>query len=428
MVNRFHFSLFFLLALTCFGACKPEKDQTPPILSIIELNSDSGYFAGDTLWMKLKVSDETNLVWVKANLINQGEINQSSVSKTNLGGKLVEINFALPIPFGLASGNYTLVLTAFDGENETNEYRTIYIQYKEAPDTHHGLYILGRNGDNSDLFFRSNQEIQLGSFPCDAGFLLTQPGTNSLYIAGSEVPKLFCTNLDGQLKWQVDFTSFPGQSSILSTCQDSGNVYIGLREGYIKAFSSDGLLTLQIPISSGLLPMQLIIHNGYLLAHLVGEAIPSILKVYNIQTGQVIYQANFPDLIKSFSVLDSERVLANSIQSSTGEGKISVISLNSNFNSISEFNVNPAPNKMVSMEDGQNFICSTSNGIYRFTYSPNSYVSLTGTGSCEDLVYNPNTHQLFIGNGNLLQIHNTFSSGTSTIISYHSFSKLSLIP
>jgi hypothetical protein len=428
MINRALSILSFVLFSTFLG-CKPDKDSLSPTIQWLDLQTDSSYFAGDTLYFQVQVSDDKNLDNVRVSLEDQQGNNLFSIARNNLGGTSANLLMAFPIPFGLATGDYTLIGSVSDGSNESKIYASLAIQFKASPLATHGLYILSQGNGQSTLYLRgTNATENLGDFPIDAGFLKIQPTQQQLYLAGTNSPTLLCTDTDGDIKWSKTFTDYQPNSSLLDVVCDSSAVYVSTREGFIYGYSSNGLQTLQVQVQSGYYPKKLFVQNGLVLAQLVSPTQPNQLIAYHPQTGLVLYQTNFPDLINGFDSLDEERLLATSSNTNTGQGKISVINLNSNFNSILDFDLNPVPQKIVSMQDGSNFLVSTNQGIYRFTYSPNGYVSFSGTGNNEDFVFNPSTNQLYAGDGNTLFIVNTFNSQTSLIISSHPYSRLAILP
>lgn len=428
MINR-TLTLVSLGVLLTFLGCNPDKDSLDPTIQWIDLQTDSSYFAGDTLFFDVQVSDDKNLENVRISLEDQLGNNLFSIARNNLGGSSANLKMALPIPYGLATGNYTLVGAVSDGSNESKIYATLSIQFKESPFAVNGLYILSQGNGQSTLYLRGIDGTQdLGDYPIDAGFLKIQAAQQKLYLAGSNTPKLLCIDVDGNIKWSKTFTDYQPNSSLLDVVCDSSAVYVSTREGFIFGYSGNGLQTLQVQVQAGYYPRKLFVQNGVLLAQLVSTTQPNQLVAYHPQTGLTLYQTNFPDLINGFESLDQERILASSSNTSTGEGKISVINLNSNFNSILDFNLNPVPQKIVSMQDGSNFFVGTNQGIYRFTYSPNGYVSFSGTGNNEDFAFRPSTNQLFTSNGNTLSIVNTYNSQISFTLAAYPYSRLAIFP
>jgi hypothetical protein len=428
MINR-ALTILSLGLLFAFTSCKPDKDTLAPTIQWIDLQTDSSYFAGDTLYFQVQVSDDKNLDNVRIALEDQLGNNLFTIARNNLGGSSANLLMAFPIPYELATGNYTLVGAVSDGSNERKTYATLAIQFKASPLDINGLFILAQGNGQSILYLRGSNEVaNLGDFPIDAGFLKVQASQQKLYLAGANSPTLFCTGTDGSLKWSKTFTDYQPNSSLLDVVCDSSAVYVSTREGFIYGYSSNGIQNLQVQVQSGYYPKNLFVQNGLLLAQLVSPTQPNQLIAYHPQTGLILYQTNFTNLINSFESLDQERLLASSSNTSTGQGKISVINLNSNFYSVQDFDLNPVPQKIVSMQDGSNFLVGTNQGIYRFTYSPNSYVSFTGTGNNEDFVYNPSTNLLYAGNGNTLSLFNTFTSQMSLIISAHPYSRLAVLP
>jgi hypothetical protein len=419
----------FAIFSVCFGfllsGCNKTEDTQAPSIQWINLETDSTYFAGDTIHCAILASDEKNIDNIRVSLENQSGLNLYSFGRQTLETTNLSIPLSIPIPYGLPSGKYTLIGAASDGTNETKIVASISIQYKESPLQMDGLFILSPANNESDLFYLDNNAfVFLGHLPVDAGFLKIQPSLHQLYVAGTNQASLYCIHANGAVKWTQTFSEFQPDSRLVDVACDSSSVYTATRSGIIYGFSSNGIQTLQIQVETGFYPVKLFVQNGIVLVQLMSDTQPGLLVAYHALTGLKLYQTAFTEVINSFERLDNERVIIGSCSVIGGPGQINVLQLNSNFYSIQDFPLSLMPQKIVSMKDGSNFLVGTNQGINRFTYSPNGFVPLWGEGSVDDFSYQPSTNLLYASKDSILFIYNTFNTQTSLISGLKPSSKL----
>ena len=115
--------LFLFLSLSVVLLSCNKKDEISPNIQITSPNEYSNHDVLDTLAVVGTISDNEQLEYVKLSLLNENNVTVASVITLFPETKEYSLNHEFIIDnILLESGDYNLLVTASDGENETREY------------------------------------------------------------------------------------------------------------------------------------------------------------------------------------------------------------------------------------------------------------------------------------------------------------------
>lgn len=115
---KFYFKISTVFLLISFFGCKPEENSLPKI-DIQKPTSNQGFATGDTISVHFTVSDDKLVTSYHIALLNEKDETVASIAASvNESEKDLKVGFPIE-PVYLPTGNYVLLITAFDEEAST---------------------------------------------------------------------------------------------------------------------------------------------------------------------------------------------------------------------------------------------------------------------------------------------------------------------
>lgn len=369
------FIVFFLVAVLVFSCrCNKDKDSTAPLVTVLAPVQNQTFLVGESIPIKFTVSDESRIEFVQIALLDENGIQVlSTITLHDLENEQL-IEQILPISnTALLSGVYTLSILASDGNNEKGYFTKIYLQ--ELPLKKRAVFYIGYNQTNYRVYKLDSTNTSNFAYSLSGDYIGSAMDSryNHLITCGGFSGKFQSTSVsDYSTFWsQLPVGStYPSFRSILS----SGNIiYVSYNNGFIKGFDYTGAIVYNASTAVGIYyPQKIGVSSNYLLSEqvaFVGGAQKLVL--YTLPAGSAVQEANFSGSVVEMFPKNASEFFIFYNQGNTG--KISLYEKAGNGLSYTyPFSLGGKILSVVQIT-GTEYIISASNGIYKFSYSPQNY-------------------------------------------------------
>ncbi len=396
--------LFLFLSLVIFSCNK--KDEISPYIQITAPNEYSNHNVLDTLSVIGTISDNEQLEYIKLSLLNEYNIIVTSVvtlypetNEYSLNREFIVDNILLE------SGEYNLLVTASDGENETRKY--IAITLNEAETELIGILFVETPTFNTVEVKKIKPDLSVQQVAFAAGdFLAAVSSTRNqaFYMAGSETGSLRSFSmLTNSEMWSVQANPLSGAPYFSDVYEDDGTLYVSFFDGEIKAFDKNGTVKLDI-LASGYNCYKVWKIDNYIFSEqqLIGTS-DRRLFVYNASSGVEIQQTPLDVEVVKFFKRNDDNIFVFGNTGTQGYMKNYVISDNGFWEPHSLQN-----GKVFSAEriDDNTFLISQQNGVSKYTYNPNSLTDYLPSVIATSINYEPVNNLVFLSEANNVKLYN----------------------
>lgn len=195
------------LALGVFSAllctsCKKDKGSEPPGITITAPFDGQSQTVPSTLMIVATISDDNGPIDGSAVLVNSNGVPVGPTLFFGDDGTSWSVNLAYPVTSELIlSGVHTLRLSATDGENTTNAFRSINVT--GVPLRFRGVLAVSTDGTVYKVDSAFNVST-LGSYGPDVSDAAISSRQQLVYLAGAQTGPLSGINVNtGNVRWQV---------------------------------------------------------------------------------------------------------------------------------------------------------------------------------------------------------------------------------
>ncbi|MEO8067083.1 MAG: hypothetical protein ABI599_05255 [Flavobacteriales bacterium] len=232
------------LTLAAFGAlfctsCKKDKGSDPPQITITAPFDGQSQTVPSTLTIVATISDDKGPIDGSAVLVNSNGVPVGPTLFFGDDGTSRSVNLAYPVTSELIlSGVHTLRLSATDGENTTNAFRSINVT--GLPLRFRGLLAVGADGTVNKLDSVLNVST-LGSFGQDLSDAAISSRQQLVYLAGAQTGPLSGVDVNtGNVRWQVANNNTMGSPyfTFCSVNDDLDRLLIGRNNGSFSTLNS----------------------------------------------------------------------------------------------------------------------------------------------------------------------------------------------
>ena len=324
------------------------------------------------------------------------------------------------------SGEYDLSISAFDGENTTTKYITIYLN--GAPKIKQGNFIVSNTGSSSDFYYLDNtynatfyQSIYgdyMGAAINSYDQLLTHASSGT--VASSNVTGIDLNS--GLTSWSIPIINSPPTPFYTSFLYDNQTIYLGKKNGGVQGYNRNGTPNYNAVVNTNFYVESALIHDDKLITE-QKETLGNSVKLipYWMASGVLVgvNAALLPneDVVGMFTRTSNEIVVITNDVSQNGN----LIYYNPNTASVTTFPIGLGKiDDCVEIGIGVYLVVhsgnvSTINVNNNFPFStPTILVSGAGAGA-NNLWYDDFSDELFIASGNVLTM---FTSSGTQIGSY----------
>ena len=150
-----------IIILIFFFSCSKDKNEIKPTIVINSPIGQQQVNGIDTLQVLASISDDRNIESVSVSLLNTSGIPVLATTTKTPNVADYELNtFYFFDDLHLLTGEYSLSVSASDGENTTTEQVAIYVN--EIPKIREGVFVISNSANISDVYLLDN--IYNGTF------------------------------------------------------------------------------------------------------------------------------------------------------------------------------------------------------------------------------------------------------------------------
>ena len=397
----FLFSSFSLALFSC-----KKKDEISPYIQITSPNEYSNHNVLDTVAVVGTVSDNEHLEYIKISLLNENNITVASVvtlfPETNeyaLNREFIIDNILLE------SGEYSLLVTASDGENETRRY--IEITLNEAVRELTGILFAETPSANSVEIKKIKPDLSVQQVAFAAGDFSSAEASSknqAFYMAGSETGSLRAFEMfNNSEQWSVQANPLSGAPYFSDVYEDDGTLYVSFFDGILKAFDKYGTVKQQIDIS-GYNCFKIYKLGNYIFSEQqqIGTSNRRLV-LYDASSAEEVQSVQLDMEIVAFCKRNDDNVFVFGNSGTQGYMKNYVISDNG------FWEPHPMePGKVLSAEriDDNSFLIGQEGTVYKYTYNPNSLTEYLPAVNASFIKYEPLNNLVILSQTSSVKFYN----------------------
>ncbi|MCG3167310.1 MAG: hypothetical protein POELPBGB_03099 [Bacteroidia bacterium] len=418
--------LFLSFSLVLFS-CK-KKDEVSPYIQITSPNEYSNHNVLDTIAVVGMVSDNEQLEYIKLSLLNENNITVASVVTLFPETNEYELNREFIIDnILLESGEYNLLVTASDGENETRRY--IEITLNEAVRELTGILIAETPAANSVELRKIKPDLSAEQIAFAAGDFSSAAASSKnqvYYIAGSETGSLRAFSmLNNSELWSVQANPLAGAPYFSDITEDDGLLYVSFFDGMLKVFDKSGTVKQQIDVS-GYNCLKIYKQGNLIFSEQqqIGASSRRLV-LYDALSAEEVQYVPLDMEAVAFCKRNDDNVFVFGNSGNQGYMKNYVISDNGFWepHPLETGNVLSA----VRIDDNT-FLIGQEGTVYKYTYNPNSLVTYLPSVTASFISYELLSNRVVIADVNAVEIYN-YNNGVlvGTVSAASAIKSLSLL-
>lgn len=405
-----HFFLLLLLSVCFLIACKKDKDETEPVISIFSPYYNQNFNVLDTVKIHARVSDETKLTSVQVVLQDMNGVNAQVSSPVQVQGN--EFQFTMDYILyetHLESGNYKLCVIASDGTNTETSGIVIYVNAMPLAVKY---YYMASEGAASSAITRYDSLLadpQVLNYNARLAGMASSSWYQRLYLAPEQNGNLEAYNCyNHQMTWSVqDLGGGYPYFSVISKGDDK-NVFVGYNDGRMMMYNYSGTVYANYQTgSSSYYPAFIYVSGSYVFAAF-NDFQSSAKQFRRFDKLNAVQQSVTPTNWQPAGMGDkSSNEFYVAGNDNTGQGVLNIY-YTANGGFYSPVNL-PAGSVISAIGiDSDYFLIAHSNGtLYRYQYSTASLVPIfSGLVVNNKMQYNSTLNELYLASGNIFYIFN----------------------
>lgn len=374
------FSLFTGILL--LSACRKEKDELPPDITIFHPGIDVFYQVGDTVYVTARAQDDTRLEWMRFELVNDAfnpvipviELPMSGTDSGELSRAIIISNLSLP------SGTYYFKVSAFDGENIGTAFRRTLLS--ELPLALEEVFLLRGIGIAGGIVERLD-----GNEWQNAAGLPFVPSLAAVNSRQSEIA--IAESMSGRIHWfsLPDFTPVrtteylsAGDEEFWTDVRyspEAERYACGSTDGYVRLFKPGGSDALAAALPPNMRAGSTLLHGDYILAETESINLQNRgISVFLRSTGVLQHSASTNFDIIEFFALDENRALV--LANQNGQGVVRVYDIAANGFEF-PLGINAVNIRCAATDGAGRFVFADDSGIRSFYYNGNDFSQLFGS-------------------------------------------------
>jgi hypothetical protein len=415
---RFYLTILLLLFISC-----RKKENAEPQITITSPVSGQVFIPGDTIKVEADISNDGVLASVTLKLLNAAYTPVDHQESFSINSSSFHLSYEYVVEnIYLETGNYFITLSTSDGDNDQNEFRSIFIQ--GIPTTRKAIYVLTQT-DTSHIevskLDSANQLVHQFDVLGDYSGSAISSRFIELNIAGKITGAINQYNLESNSL----LYSVPAYNSMLPSFQNlffsNELTFVSYYDGRIKAFDKNGQVQFNSAQPVFYLPGALCVNYKYVFAEAYyagpGE---NRLVVINYPSGVVKQEYNAGlDIASMMSKEDNELIIFGN---KNGDGKIYQYHVLSN--GINDFHTLFSNTVYSAVAiDNDRYAIATANGLYSYQESNNNLIPIDLSEPAYSLEYDEVNGVLFVNAGRKIKeyafpdaaVLNTVISGDSLL-------------
>lgn len=379
------------VAVFSLFSCKKE-DTGFPVITLYSPSEGEFFSFGSQIHVHFRATDDRGLHRVALTIINEAD-HRVFFSKqfSYSGNREIEENISITInDIHLASGSYTVLITADDGRNEKKVLCGIAIN--GAPRTLERILVLRHPdtfttvidslGDDGNFF---TGKILNGNFLLASvinwNSILHLSGKTTDGIASFSLPEIFEIN-----HLHIPFGFGNDLFTDIFTDEAANETWLGANDGYIRAIDASGNIS---SVIEAYYPKQVLATEHFIYSYGENGVLPRKLEVFNKQTGQLIQTLVVNEKITGLLPLESEDRILVIRENAEGRNLIPFIKQGNFLDEWTAFHSAYFDPVLTSCIAPNGVVIADGNGIYYYHHN-GSLIAYSGTNYhpvsmvCED--------------------------------------------
>lgn len=409
-MNKKYFQLLIfpiVFIFTLIIGCSTDEDSQSPLITVVSPAVNSVFENGDTIRFRAYYSDNSQLISASIQMVDSdnkpvlGAISSIPVSNPFT----FEGEYAINDPL-LPGGVYNLRFTTSDGVNTTNHFTKIQVHEIERK----LLYpvIVTQKATNTWQAYRMLPDETWYEFTTHSGDYCgsaINPLTSQFYFCGRYQSDLVATKLpDGIPVWRVKPVFNQAQRWFEGIVFDQSLLYIASYEGNIRGYDKTGTELYKSETFPNEYPKLSVLTKNFIIGAFIDDfSSNKHLVVFHNQGGKMIYSRFFQKNVVELLHTSGDKVLVFS--NSNGIGDISIYNgadnILSSLHSVSSGSIHE-----VAAMDNDNYIISTSAGLFRYQLSNNSLTPFAENYFNCEIACDPVSQQVFASSKQQINVFN----------------------
>lgn len=353
------------------SACA-EKDTEPPLITVLTPQENAPFAVLDTIAVAYEVTDDNIVETVAVKLVDQNFIPVSAQVAHTIGAASHSGFAELVIDNRqLESGKYYVLLTASDGTNDRNAYRSV--QIAALPFERRAVYFADMQTQGNSGIFKVDSLFN-GIIPYvnagqDIGRLLVNSAKNRVTVSGIISTGIIQYDLMGSgQQWAASASNQPPARTFHDMATDGSNVFISLFTRELRGYTMDGALILNRQFEHDR-PHTIFADGSHLMVELreIGGG-PNRLLVLRQNNFSEKWIVTLPMQIVAICPRTASEVLI--FGNDNGQARVLLYDTESN-GWWEPRQLPPGPILHAVKGDGQTYFLALESGLFAYTYNPN---------------------------------------------------------
>lgn len=260
--------LLFMLLLLFLSSCKKDDDNSPPSVKVDAPDANEAFFSRDTIPVSGSAYDDIRLEHIRIVLQDNNNQPVSTPKYLHPNSRDYEFSFDYIIdePF-LASGEYTLVVSAYDGRNSSSVYIALQIRGIER-EFEKVLLLCRPNNLKTYLYSIDTSGNVHAEKVLNHGYQASaiNSGRRKLFIVKPEPSTLYAFDLDDPVGDEL-LTASPPYPFFTDVIAGSTLTYVSTANGDIKGLNDNGQTVFVTATNADTLPLRVHAHFDYILSY-----------------------------------------------------------------------------------------------------------------------------------------------------------------
>jgi Bacterial Ig domain len=401
--------LYIVFLLFTASACRKNKDNVSPVISISSPLQNSTVTAGNYIHLKAKVTDDKKLEYVRFKLLNTDGVTQIAepIEFSVSGNELIIDELIQVGDLHTITAMYQIIIEAFDGTNKKKAYWDINVT--EIPKSFKKMIAIRDQGTSFSVdSLAGSFFVPFISGSSDFSNACLSNYYQHLYIAGRTNGVLSAYNLySNNISWTVP-SELPSSTLPIFYFNEydlsDGILYQSMASatnGKLKAISHTGTATKIYTMQAG--------HYANCMGTTINHVIVGETSVagsthyisYYFKTGFGLdFITSLPMKPKKIFVLSENEIVVIGNNGSQGELRI----YDSNTNGLWEQVDIPAGKIYDALQyDANTYLIAHETGILKFEHSPTNLITLVAGDKAQCITINPVNGLLYAGVGSLIK-------------------------
>lgn len=322
----------FALLLVVFNSCNKDlSDESIPTIYIASPSQGQYFSVGDTIYIQGNVSDNNSLTNISISLNDDNNISTGNSINLNLNSGNYVLNEKLILDnTQMASGKYSLAITANDGINSTSKF--VELNINEFPKRRNGFVLFSNNGTSTNIVKLDSLNNASILYNVNGDFLngVVNSINQEVISSGNLSGNLTAYNLStGMISWSLN-NNASGFAHFTGLAANENHTFVGFFNQNIQSYLKSGIPNFNAQALTNFYTEQLSVHNGSLLVtEQKHKTIAEIrLVAYYLATGLEKQNTIInEDVIDMYSLSNNELVV---FTNNTINGKIQVFDIAQN--------------------------------------------------------------------------------------------------